>query len=1012
MTTLSARDFVDGDGDSAVFVKLLHRSRDAVVIREPGGRVVFWNQGAETLYGYSAAEMVGGNSHDRLNTSSVAGVAAIDDAHRRDGWWEGELTQMTKGGRTLVVESRQVVVAERGAELILEINRDITRRKLTEAALRDSEARFSRAFNAAPVSLTITSLATGRLLEVNETFEQITGFTRAEAIGRTTVELGLWADEAQRDAELAMVADTGQLRALEYRFRAKNGTEIVGLLSAERLDIGGEPCALTVIENITDRVRAEAELQEVQHQVLALAKASALILASPQLDAVMSATIDVARDVFSADGYALWQYRDVGGWRVVRSFGISKRFADRYIEVHSGRPAPTQVEFSEPLAIADIATAPLVADLREAHAAEGIESMIVFPLTIRGERSATLVFYFHQRRQFKSGVIQAGSALANVAAAALTTASFYEEQRAAREAADYARQQAAFLADAGTVLSGSLEHESTLAAVARLAVPAIADWCAVDILGERGAIQRLAVAHVDPAKVQYAHELQKRYPADPDTPGGLHEVLRSGRPAMMSRIPPDLLDAAARDEEHRRIIAELGLTSYMCVPMLAHGKAFGAITFVSAESGREYSEEDLRMARELAARASLAVENARSYARAAEANRLKDEFLATLSHEMRTPLNAVLGYARMLRLGTIAPGRTGLALEVLERNATSLKQIIEDVLDVSRIVSGRLRLHLQTVDLGAILEESRATMLPAADAKGVRLETVIDREVRPLRGDPDRLQQVVWNLVSNAIKFTPRGGRVELRLSALDSHVEVTVTDTGEGITADFLPFVFDRFRQADATFAREHGGLGLGLAIAKHLVELHGGTIDAWSAGAGNGAVFTVRLPLRPGPHDETIGDAARAETTAPDTLRTHAPRRLDGIHVLAVDDEPDSVNLLRVMLEASGATVTTVGSGPAALDALRAGGIDVIVADIGMPGMDGLQFVRAVRQLEGPARNTPAAALTAYARSQDRVASAASGFHMHLAKPIDPDELVAAVAALASTHDTSAYTERRRLL
>ncbi len=314
---------------------------------------------------------------------------------------------------------------------------------------------------------------------------------------------------------------------------------------------------------------------------------------------------------------------------------------------------------------------------------------------------------------------------------------------------------------------------------------------------------------------------------------------------MMSRIPSELLDAAARDDEHRRVLRELRLTSYMCVPLIAQGKAVGAITFVSAESGREYSDDDLRLARELAARASLAVENARSYAQATQASRLKDEFLATLSHELRTPLNAVLGYARMLKLGTLAPDRAKPALEAVERNATALKQIIEDVLDVSRIIAGRLRLNVEPVDLAGILHEACATVMPAADAKGVRVESVIDPMVTPVSGDPDRLLQIVWNLLSNAIKFTTRGGKVQLRLGRVNSHVEVTVSDTGIGIVPEFLPFVFDRFRQADASFSREHGGLGLGLSIAKQLAEIHGGTITVASGGVGQGATFTLRLPL-----------------------------------------------------------------------------------------------------------------------------------------------------------------------
>jgi CheY-like chemotaxis protein len=336
-------------------------------------------------------------------------------------------------------------------------------------------------------------------------------------------------------------------------------------------------------------------------------------------------------------------------------------------------------------------------------------------------------------------------------------------------------------------------------------------------------------------------------------------------------------------------------------------------------------------------------------------------------------------------------------MDVVERNATALKQIIEDVLDVSRIVAGRLRLNVEPVDLPAILGEAVATVMPAAEAKGLRVETVIEPLTTPISGDADRLQQVVWNLISNAIKFTPRGGKVQLRLARVNSHVEVTVSDTGRGIAPDFLPFVFERFRQADATFSREHGGLGLGLAIAKQLTELHGGTITASSGGPDQGATFAVKLPLMI--VHQPVPAAHHREHPQADRRRPELETipRLDGIHVLAVDDEPDSLELLRTVLEAAGARVATARSGPEALDAMRGEPRDVLIADIGMPGMDGLQFIRAVRQMPEPVRSIPAAALTAYARSHDRITSLASGFQMHLVKPIDPLELVVAVATLA---------------
>jgi signal transduction histidine kinase len=324
----------------------------------------------------------------------------------------------------------------------------------------------------------------------------------------------------------------------------------------------------------------------------------------------------------------------------------------------------------------------------------------------------------------------------------------------------------------------------------------------------------------------------------------VYQVIRTGKPAMMSSIPPGFIANSARDAEHLRLLNEMSLSSYMCVPLVTGGGVVGAMQFVFAESGRRYTDDDLTFAQGVAARAALAIDNSFAYRRAHEANRLKDEFLATLSHELRTPLNAILGYAQMLSRGVLNPDRQSRAVTVLTRNAESLKQIIDDVLDVSRIISGKLRLNVKPVDLAEIVRNAMATTQPAADAKGVALQMVIDPAVAPVSGDPDRLQQVVWNLLSNAVKFTPGGGHVQLRLECDGPSVHIVATDDGQGVDPAFLPHIFERFRQADSRFSREHGGLGIGLSIVRELVELHGGSVSASSDGPGAGATFRVTLP------------------------------------------------------------------------------------------------------------------------------------------------------------------------
>jgi PAS domain S-box-containing protein len=440
----------------------------------------------------------------------------------------------------------------------------------------------------------------------------------------------------------------------------------------------------------------------------------------------------------------------------------------------------------------------------------------------------------------------------------------------------------------------------------------------------------------------------------------------------------------------------LPIRSYLAIPVKGlNGDVLGGLFFGHSQVGM-FTEQHERLALGVAAWASVALENARLYEDAQSANRMKDEFLAVLSHELRTPLNAIVGYARLLRGGILPPDKAARGLETLERNATWLTQIVEDVLDVSRIVSGKIRLDVQAVELPLIIDNAIASMQPAADAKGVRLQTIIDPGVGPVSGDPGRLQQVVWNLVSNAVKFTPKKGRVQVRLERVNSHVEIVVSDTGIGIPPDFLPYVFERFRQADAGTTRKTGGLGLGLAIVRHIVEMHGGTVEASSAGEQQGATFHVRLPLM-------IMHPAALETQRqhPKTERRQALTGLGdltGIRVLAIDDEQDALTLLRVVLEAAGAEVTTLSSPLTALERIEEVNPHVLVVDLGMPEMDGFELMTRIRKSTNAAiRNIPAAALTAFARSEDRTKALQSGFEMHLAKPVDPGELVASVATLA---------------
>lgn len=462
----------------------------------------------------------------------------------------------------------------------------------------------------------------------------------------------------------------------------------------------------------------------------------------------------------------------------------------------------------------------------------------------------------------------------------------------------------------------------------------------------------------------------------------------------------------------------LPVSSYLAVPVISRsGEVLGGLFFGHPEPG-VFTERDEVIVSGLAAQAAIAMDNARLYEaskkaraqaeqaaaenerlykQAEESSRLKEEFLATISHELRTPLSAILGWARMLRMGQLSPEHSVKALDTIERNARAQAQLVEDLLDVSRIVTGKLRMDVRPADPNSFIDAAVEAVRPAAEAKGVRVKKVIDTGAVSIPGDPVRLQQVVWNLLSNAIKFTPRGGRVLIRTERVNSHLEIVVSDTGQGIAPEFLPYVFDRFRQADQKASRQHGGMGLGLAIVRHLVELHGGTVSANSEGEGKGATFTVMLPITPLYQVDSSG--GRVHPGARDLLPPEDPTdRLDGLRILAVDDEADTRELLKRGLEYCGAKVKVVASAAEAIDAILSSMPDILISDIGMPGTDGYDLIRQVRALplERGAK-VAAIALTAYTRIEDRLQALRAGYDMHVPKPVELAELCAVAASVA---------------
>lgn len=795
-------------------------------------------------------------------------------------------------------------------------------------------------------------------------------------------------------------------------------------------------------------------------------------------------------------------------------------------------------------------------------------------------------------------------------------------EQAARLEAEVQGLKSAFLAQASTVLASSLDYETTLATVAKLAVPYLGDWCAVDILGENQEIRRVAMVHQESSKIELGWELSWRYPINPNSSEGVAKVLRTGKPLIYSEITDTTLIANAQDDEHIRILQELNLKSSIIVPLVSRDRTIGAITLITAESGRQYNPTDLSLVEDLGRRAALAVDNARLYretqaarqiaeqaaernavlqtltaafsealtplqvvevvvnqglsalkasagfiallhngdrtlelvravgypqeileqwsrfpitarlpvadavrtqqpiliesrldwvsqyphlateypsieynawvaiplivegrtlgamglsfiqartfsqddrafmfalaqqcaqalerarAYAAElqardeaevarqvaeaANRSKDEFLAVLSHELRTPLNAMLGWTQLLLSRQFDQEKMARALETIDRNTKSLATLIEDILDVSRIMTGKLHLTPHPCQLLSVIEGATEAVRPAAEAKTIQLQLNLDPSVGVVWGDANRLQQIVWNLLSNAIKFTPKGGQVTVKLEqnidelTQSSYAEIQVTDTGKGIAPEFLPHVFERFRQENNSSTRSYGGLGLGLAIVRYLVELHGGTVQAFSPGDGLGATFTVQLPIwtclpesaaqasiKSVSSSDAFGgsrsDHRSTLTDSPSSLAVNgnSPPLLNGLQVLIVDDEADARDLLATILEQSGARVTAAASATEALNCLSQLQVDILVSDIAMPQIDGYTLIRQVRELEASRGGSiPAVALTAYAGESDRNLALQAGFQVHLPKPFDPDELVNIMAKLAGCKSKS---------
>jgi PAS domain S-box-containing protein len=968
----------------------------AIFMLDVDGHVVTWNPGAERIKGYRAEEIIGQHFSKFFTEEDIAAGKPESELRRarEQGRCQDESWRLRKDGSRFW--GNVVITALRDEHGKLrgygKVTRDLTEQRRSEDELRRTQERFRLLIENVSDYAIYTLDESGRVTTWNLGAQRMKGYSTAEIVGQSFERFFPPEDIAagKPARELSKAAEQGRNEDEGWRVR-QDGTRFWAnaVLSAVRDGEGKLVGFVKITQDLTARREAQAKDRQLLREQTAREVAEreeAKLRESEERYRELSRRLEIVFEGVT-DGITV---QDVTG-RVL----LANRAAARLLGLASVKEL-TELPFADWLGQLEV---------RSEQGQELGEDELPFRHVLTTGESASALLYLHQRatgHQLWANV-RCSSIMDQQGKPSLAISIWHDGT--AEQESDL---QAKYLAEATAALGSSLVQEEMLKAVAGTLVPGLADWCSIYLVeGEQ--VHEVAVAHAAPEKQVGAQAYNRRFPPDAAHAGAVWSVVRSGKSRVFNDLSDQTLTTSTVDPEALAALRVLSSTAALLVPIRLRQEVVGVIALAGSRLDRRYTQTHAVLGEELGRRVGVALENARLYraaqaaardaeraAQAAEeASRAKDEFLATVSHELRTPLTAILGWSSLLMSGA-ASAAPNKPIEIIHRNARAQVRIIDDVLDMSRVITGKFRIEPRPTDAVAVVRDALEVVRPSAEAKSIQLVFEAPADACLLEADADRLQQVVWNLLSNSIKFTDEGGRVTASLRQDGARVTLRVADTGAGIDAALLPYVFDRFRQADSSITRRVGGLGLGLAIVRHIVELHGGRVWAESPGRGAGATFTVELPIRavaqPAPHDA----ASASERSL--ALPSVSSGALRGLRVLIVDDEPDARDLVGAVLSHAGAVVATAGSAAEGFELFRHFCPDLVVSDLGMPDEDGFSFMRRVRALPlEQGGGVPAIALTAFTRGSDVSRARQAGFSAHIGKPVDPGALTTAVANLA---------------